>query len=102
MAAVLIASVQPEVKIDLVRVGGTEIGGDPGARVLERHRRLVGEAVDAALDVGAGGGLELPQRLGGGPADLPGGGIVEVVERCRLGGEDRELVADAAHGAASA
>ena len=85
----------------LVRVGGAEVGRDLGAGLLERDGGLVREAVDPALHVGPARGLEVPERVRGRPADLPGGRIVQVVERGRLRGEDRELVAQAGHATAS-
>src|SRR5262249_17255578 len=75
---------------------GAEVGGDDAPGLLVEGGRLLGEGVDAAMDVGvllpviAIEGVDHRQRL------LGGGAVVEVGERLPvdLAGEDGELRTD--------
>ncbi len=83
---------------DVVLLGLADIAGHGGARGVEGGGCLVGQPVDAALDVGAGLGLEAHEGVGGRAADLSGRRVVEEVKG-RLGGrEDREVPAQVLSG----
>ncbi len=80
----------------LVRVLGTEVARQPLAGFVIQSSGLGAQVIDAPMDIGVGGlvelalGLEHRQRL------LAGGGTVEIHQRLAVsaGSKDREVVPD--------